>query len=149
MRLPILLYRVGLGWILGKRFLLLEHRGRKSGQRRLAVIEVVAHDPQDGSFVVVAAWGNRSDWYKNITAQPIVNVTVGSTRFDAVARTISRDEAAQHLAAYARHHPTAFRQLGSLLIGQASRQPADIIQSFVHTVPLVKFSPLPAISRPQ
>lgn len=149
MRLPILLYRLRLGWILGKRFLLLEHRGRKSGRLRRAVVEVVDHDPRDGAYVVAAAWGKKSDWYQNVTAQPLVDLTVGSVRFQAVARTASPEEAAQHLAAYARRHPAAFQQLGSRLVGQSSRQPAEIIASLVSAVPLVRFSPLPVGRSPQ
>ena len=42
-RLPIYLYKVGLGGLLGGRFLLLNHVGRKSGQPRQAVVEVVRH----------------------------------------------------------------------------------------------------------
>ena len=37
-RAPIFLYRIGLGGLLGKRFLLLNHIGRKT------VMEVVNHD---------------------------------------------------------------------------------------------------------
>ena len=77
MRSPILLYRLRLGWLLGKRFLLLEHRGRKSGVIRQTVIEVVDHDPQVGYFVVAAAWGNKSDWFKNISVHPKVAIEVG------------------------------------------------------------------------
>jgi len=39
-------------------------------------------------------------------------------------------------------HASAFRQTGSLLIGQQSREPSEIIQSFVDAVPLVGFSPV-------
>jgi hypothetical protein len=41
LRLPILLYRLHLGWLLGHRFLLLTHVGRKSGLQRRTVLEVV------------------------------------------------------------------------------------------------------------
>lgn len=37
--LPGWLYRVGLGWTLGKRFLALTHRGRKSGHVYHTVLE--------------------------------------------------------------------------------------------------------------
>jgi hypothetical protein len=40
MRAPIALYRVGLGGLLGKRFLLLEHTGRKSGLTRRTALEI-------------------------------------------------------------------------------------------------------------
>jgi len=36
-RLPIYLYRLNLGWLLGHRFLMLVHRGRRSGLLRETV----------------------------------------------------------------------------------------------------------------
>ncbi len=43
-RAPIWFYRLGLGGLLGRRFVLLNHIGRKSGQPRQAVLEVVHHN---------------------------------------------------------------------------------------------------------
>lgn len=40
-RMPNGLYRARLGWLLGKRFLMLLHMGRKSGLVRRAVVEVI------------------------------------------------------------------------------------------------------------
>jgi deazaflavin-dependent oxidoreductase (nitroreductase family) len=141
MRFPILLYRLHLGWILGGRFLLLEHRGRRSGLLRQVVIEVVDHDAGRGSYVVAAAWGRKADWYKNISADPKVHITVGSLRLAAEARTLSKDDARRHLETYAIEHPMAFRELGSLLAGLTPGNPADTIDSFVELMPLVEFTP--------
>lgn len=44
-RAPIYLYRLGLGWLFGKRILLLNHIGRISGTQRQVILEVVEHDP--------------------------------------------------------------------------------------------------------
>jgi hypothetical protein len=55
-RLPILLYWLGLGWLLGHRFLLLTHRGRVSGQVRHTVLEVIRHDRAADA---VLAWYER------------------------------------------------------------------------------------------
>ncbi len=141
MRFPILLYRLKLGWLLGKRFLLLEHRGRKTGMIRKAVVEVVAHDGQKGSYVVAAAWGSKADWYKNITAAPDVHIQVGARRFSAIARTLPADEAARQLEIYAAQHPFAFRRLGSRLLDSKAQDTAQLIRSFVATVPFVEFTP--------
>ena len=142
MRFPILLYRLHLGWLLGKRFLLLEHRGRKSGMVRKVVIEVVDYDIGKGSYVVAAAWGNKSDWYKNIAAESNVQIGVGTKRFPAVAKTLSAEQAAEHLNSYASKHPFAFRQLGSLLIGSKSHATVEIIKSFIEAIPFVEFIPI-------
>ena len=140
-RLPILLYHLHLGWLLGERALLLEHRGHKSGIIRRTVVEVVNHDVKKDSYTVAAAWGNQSDWYKNIEAEPKVNVTVGTRRFTAFARILTADDAIQHLNVYAIRHPFALRQLGSHLFGLKSGDPIQIIKSLAEAVPLVEFIP--------
>ena len=76
-RAPIYLYRLGLGWLFGKRILLLHHIGRVSGTARQVVFEVVEHDPTDGSFVVASGWGPTAAWYRNILHTPQVSIQVG------------------------------------------------------------------------
>jgi hypothetical protein len=43
-RAPDVLFRPGLGGLVPKRFLYLEHRGRRSGERRDTVLEVADRD---------------------------------------------------------------------------------------------------------
>jgi hypothetical protein len=69
-RLPVYLYRINLGWLLGRRFLLLTHRGRSSGRVYRTVLEVVRHAPSNRETIVVSGWGERSDWYRNLRASP-------------------------------------------------------------------------------
>jgi deazaflavin-dependent oxidoreductase (nitroreductase family) len=68
---------MGRGGILGGRFLLLEHIGRKSGRTRQTVLEVVGHDAESGRYVVASGWGTRSDWFQNVERGPRVTVQVG------------------------------------------------------------------------
>ena len=56
LRLPIWLYRLRLGWLLGGRFLLLNHTGRKTGLPRRTVLEIVHHDADNATLFVAAAW---------------------------------------------------------------------------------------------
>ena len=74
LHLPTWLYRMHLGWILGERFLLLRHVGRKSGKTRRNVLEVVSHDRVTNTFFVVSGWGHKADWYRNIHQQPQVEI---------------------------------------------------------------------------
>ncbi|MQA16779.1 MAG: nitroreductase family deazaflavin-dependent oxidoreductase, partial [Pseudonocardiaceae bacterium] len=69
-RAPVPLLRRGFGWLLGPRFLLLEHIGRRTGLARYAVLEVV--DRGRGEWYVVAAYGPRAQWYRNVLRQPRV-----------------------------------------------------------------------------
>src|SRR5690348_10009358 len=62
LRLPIALYRLKLGWLLGQRFVLLHHIGRKSGQVRETVVEVVVHDRASDTYSIVSGWGKRANW---------------------------------------------------------------------------------------
>ena len=61
-RLPIPLYRARLGSLLGRRFVLINHIGRRTGQQRQVVVEVVERDPQTGAVTVAAGFGKRTDW---------------------------------------------------------------------------------------
>jgi deazaflavin-dependent oxidoreductase (nitroreductase family) len=140
-RFPILLYRLNLGWLFGKRALLLEHRGRKSGVIRKVVVEVIDYNEQSGSYTIASAWGKRSDWYRNIEAQPRVNVVVGTKRFSVVAKTLSADEAAHHLNTYATKHPFAFRQFGLHMFGLKTHDTVQIIQSLTEVIPFVELFP--------
>ena len=105
------------------------------------MVEVVDYDPQKGSYIVAAAWGRQSDWYKNIEVHPNGNIQVGIKRFAALARMLSADRATQHLRAYATRHPFTFRQLGSLLIGSKSHDTHQIVKSFIEVIPFVEFIP--------
>jgi hypothetical protein len=65
-RLPIWLYRLRLCWLLGERFLMLTHIGRKSGRPRYTVIEVVRHDRASDCYVIASGFGAHTDWFRNI-----------------------------------------------------------------------------------
>jgi deazaflavin-dependent oxidoreductase (nitroreductase family) len=109
LRLPVLLYRAGLGGLLGGRFLMITHRGRRSGRTFHTVVEVVRRDPATGEVVVSAAWGGKADWLRNILASPALAVTCGRRRFVPAQRLLARPEAIDVLRAYAGAHPAAFR----------------------------------------
>ena len=81
------------GWLLGRRFLLLEHTGRKSGRRYCTPILYVA----DGErFVLAASNGGDSRhpaWWLNLQAQPQAHVQSGRRRVAVVASCAEADEA--------------------------------------------------------
>lgn len=124
-RLPIWLYRARLGWLLGGRFLLLTHTGRKTGLPRRTVLEIVHHDADSATYFVAAAWGAKAQWLRNIQLHPQVDVTVGRRRFEALAHAVSQEEAERVLETYARQHRIAMRVLGRLL---GSSDPHELAQ---------------------
>jgi deazaflavin-dependent oxidoreductase (nitroreductase family) len=111
LRLPIGLYRVRLGWLLGGRFVLIEHRGRRTGQPRETVVEVVARDRGSGAVTVASGFGPRADWYQNLLAQPEATVQIGGHRFRADAVNLSPAQAGAAMLDYAHRHPFAARRL--------------------------------------
>jgi len=113
--MPIWFYRVGLGGLLGKRFLLLNHTGRKSGQLRQAVVEVAGFDPATNTYVVASGFGPNSDWYRNVCATPQVTIQVGNRRMQAESQPLSPAESGAAMVEYAHRHPSAARGLARIL----------------------------------
>src|SRR5574340_76216 len=110
LRLPILLYRLHLGWVLGDRFLLLHHTGRKSGRVQETVVEVVRHDGVSDTYYVVSGWGAKSDWYLNIQNNPLAIIRVGAGAMQVRAVKIPLAEAAAGLGEYSKRYTLAFRE---------------------------------------
>lgn len=103
-RLPIALYRARLGWILGSRLLLLEHRGRRTGALHETVLEVVRADRDRGVWYIVSAWGDRAQWLRNIRASPRVRVRTAGRVLLADAHEVPPEEAEAVIADYGRRH---------------------------------------------
>jgi deazaflavin-dependent oxidoreductase (nitroreductase family) len=72
--------------LLGHRLRYLIHRGRKTGKHRETILEVVGYDPHTPEVFVVAGWGERGDWYRNLVAAPAIEVRVGRHRQDRRGR---------------------------------------------------------------
>lgn len=141
LRLPIWLYRIRLGWLLGGRFLMLIHTGRRSGLSRQTVIEVVQHDKATNTYYVVSGWGEKSDWYQNIRKSPRVTVHVGGRKFQATAEFIALEKAIEILESYAREHPVAFSELSGLFLGERMKPGSDAPQRLAQRMPMVAFHP--------
>src|SRR5215470_13092918 len=110
-RAPIWLYRLHLGFLFGRRMLMLEHIGRKSGARRYAVLEVVDHPGAD-EYVIVSGFAEKSQWYRNVVANPRVRVSVGlRSHVPAVATPMTREAAEQTIDRYSQKHPRTWRTL--------------------------------------
>lgn len=120
-RLPIFLYRIRLGWLLGKRFLMLSHTGRKSGVTRRTVLEVVRYQKEGPVYTLVSAYGKKSDWYLNIVQNPRVQVQVGRKRYDAIARPLLPAETLQVFEAYNHGHPGMIFSLARMVGYQVER----------------------------
>lgn len=116
---PIWLYKLGLGWLIGKRVLLLHTTGRKTGKHRMTPLEY-GYDPATDTYTVMAGWGGKTDWYRNACANPQVYVQVGRRAFHALARPVSREGVAQMLAEIIDLNPRALR-----MFARWSDEPVD------------------------
>ena len=111
MRAPIWMYKAQLGFLFGSRLLLLEHIGRRTGARRLVVLEVVGH-PAPDTYVVASGFGSRSQWYRNVTADPHVRVSVaGRSAVPAEARLLEPSQSGRVMHAYVQRHRRAWSTL--------------------------------------
>jgi deazaflavin-dependent oxidoreductase (nitroreductase family) len=141
LRAPVWLYRLGLGGLLGDRFLLLTHIGRKSGQLRQSVLEVVEHDEATGAYVIASGWGEKSDWLRNIQKNPNVLVQTRGHRFEATAERLAQEQATSVARDYARRHPSAFRALAGRMSGQPATGTDADYHALAQAVPFVILRP--------
>ncbi len=101
---PLLLYRLGLGWLFGKRFMLLTHIGRRSGKVRQTILAILRFDEKSKEIMAISAW-SASDWYHNIQASPALQVETGFVRYAPAQRDLSPEEIATLFAEYRDKHP--------------------------------------------
>jgi deazaflavin-dependent oxidoreductase (nitroreductase family) len=137
LRAPVYLYRAGLGWLFGSRFLMLTHRGRRSGLPRQTVVEVVDHDEATGTYFIVSGWGEKSDWLLNVQQTPVVEVQVGRRRFAARAERLDSDAAWQPLCVYGKRHPRAFRALARIISGHKDDSLENRSRALARAVPVI------------
>jgi len=113
-RLPIPLYHWGFGPLLGHRLMMLEHRGRTTGQRRYVVLEVLDRGP--GWLLLASGYGASSHWYRNVVATPEVRVWTGRLKnVPARGVPVPLTETAQLLTTYREQHRRAAKALGRTL----------------------------------
>lgn len=93
-RFMILLWRLGLRryvnfWPkVGGRIMVILHRGRKTGLKRLTPVNYAM---VDGEIYCTAGFGSVSDWYRNILTHPRVEIWLPDSRWSAEAVDISDD----------------------------------------------------------
>lgn len=85
--IPVVLWRMGLGPLLARRhILILTTTGRRSGLPRHTGLE---YNVVRGKVAVAAGWGQRSDWVRNLQADPLVTLQTAEGTFGAYAQRIT------------------------------------------------------------
>ena len=94
-RYMLLMWRLGLGrWlnacpgILG-RYMVIVHTGRKSGAKRFTPVN---YAEIDGDIYCTAGFGSGSDWYRNIMAEPQVELWLPNARWTGIAEDVTERE---------------------------------------------------------
>jgi deazaflavin-dependent oxidoreductase (nitroreductase family) len=100
-----------LGWVLGDRFMLLTHEGRKSGRTTRTVLEIIDCNETTGEILVISAYGEDANWYRNVRAGKAMEVRVGRTRFCPELRFPGPQETRETILRYERKHPESLRKL--------------------------------------
>lgn len=141
-RLPVYLYRLGLGWVLGGRFVLLHHVGRKSGKVYDTVVEVVSYDRETDVYHIVSGYGYKADWYRNLKATPDISIQVGRRKTAAHVEFLSPESARDLLVTYREEHPGAARELSNFMgIDILTTSTDDLLEITTHHLPMMALHP--------
>lgn len=143
-RAPVYLYRWRLGFLLGRRFLLLTHTGRRSGLPRQTVLEVMEYRPESAEAIVMSGFGRDSNWLLNISANPNEEIQLGSRHFRATHRLLGEQEAIAVLAGYERRNwlvAPIVRRVLRWLTGWPYRGTEEDRRRVVTQLPLIAFRP--------
>lgn len=79
-------YRLGLGPLIGRVILLLTTTGRKTGLARITPLQ---YELIDGDYYIGAALGLKSDWVRNLIAEPQVQFRVKNEIYHGRAEVIT------------------------------------------------------------
>lgn len=144
LRAPVHLYHWRLGPLLGRRFLLLIHTGRRTGKRRETVLEVAEYRPAGSEAVVISAFGRNAGWLRNLEADPEPEVVIGRQRFVAVHRILDADEAVSVVRGYEQRNRLlgpVIRLALSRFLGWPYRGTEGDRRRLVQELPLIAFRP--------
>jgi deazaflavin-dependent oxidoreductase (nitroreductase family) len=151
LHLPVYLYRLGLGRLIGGRFLLLTHTGRISGRRHETLLEIMEYRPEGPEFIVMSGFGRRSEWLRNIEAASTAEITVGAHHFPVSHRVLSEEDAVRVVEGYEKRNrliqPIVSWTL-TRLVGWHYAGSQEDHQRLVQQLPLVAFRRKP-LSRPE
>jgi deazaflavin-dependent oxidoreductase (nitroreductase family) len=79
---PLLWWRMGLRPLLWRRMIILATWGRKTRKPRYTMLSYTLHA---GKVYLISGWGDKSDWYRNLQADPHATVQLGGPPFATLA----------------------------------------------------------------
>lgn len=141
---PRALYAAHAGPLLGHRFLLLRHRGRRTGKPHATMLEVLSWDDAGHEAVVISGFGPRAQWLRNVLAEHAAEIEIGRERWRATVRLLGPAEGALVLADYERRNRLALpllRRLLARLAGVRYDGTEDARRAVAQRLPMVAFTP--------
>ena len=133
------LMRHGLGWLVGNpltgHLMLLRTRGRRSGLMREAPLGYVM---RDGAVYCVAGYGEPTPWFRNLLADPNVEVILPTRRFKGTAQPVT--DPVEWLGAY-RALIASFGLLGRAVVGDIRRLDDGTLLERHRSLPVVRITP--------
>lgn len=142
-RAPLALWRLGLGPLSGKLFLVLTVRGRKSGLPRRTMLE---YYELNGNKYVTCAFGERAQYYRNILADPQVTIqTAAGTASARAVRVTDDDEFMAVYELFKRRDPPLFYAYLNALDIEPTHEDALTHKDRIY---FLRFEPTPAASLP-
>jgi deazaflavin-dependent oxidoreductase (nitroreductase family) len=137
---PRWLYKARLGFLLGERFIAIEHEGRNTGTTYLTPLEVIYRDRSADEYFVIPARGERSDWFRNVSKYPATAVYSGSRKRQVSQRVVDIDEAIAVMKIYEQDHPEA--AVAMLDLAGVGGEPTTLAwRSAMDHLPMVAFTP--------
>ncbi len=144
LKAPRAIYHAHLGWLLGHRFLLLTHRGRRSGLSRRTMLEVLRWDDRSREAIVMSGFGPGAQWLRNVDAGGGAEIQIGRERWSARMRRLATEEAVAVLADYERRNrliAPLVRAVLSHLSGERHDGTDAARRRIVSALPLIAFRP--------
>ncbi len=83
---PLLWWRAGLGPVLGRFMLAFTTWGRRS---KLPRHTMASYSFENGRYYLLSGWGERTDWVRNMLADPHVTVQDGKRTVNTLARRVT------------------------------------------------------------
>ncbi|WP_019359851.1 nitroreductase family deazaflavin-dependent oxidoreductase [Streptomyces sp. AA1529] len=142
LKLPVHLYRLGLGGLLGGRMLMINHVGRVTGKQRRTVVEVIRHDKGDESYLIASGWGPKADWYRNLLRRPHATVQIGGRTRQVRAEQLPSEEATEIMADYYWRNRRAAKHLLPRLYGYAVDGSMADYYAVAERVPVLRLVPV-------
>ena len=128
--------RLGLGRLIGNpatgHLLLLRTRGRVTGRVREAPLGYVI---RDGAVWCLAGYGRATPWYRNLLADPSVEVVLPNRTFRGVATTV--EDPVAWAAAY-RDLIGSFGMVGRAVVGRIDNLTDDQLRTRFEALPIIR-----------